>query len=159
MAADSTNRQLAREALAGLLATALTGAGNPVDSVYGYQLGDFGGKSPVVLVVSGGSARAQAGLGSARHANRFRLTLMTFVAAADAGAGWSEQDVEDRLDLIDKQIADVLADNRGKKQDASLPWDYIALEADAFTDIRPAVVGGKAYWLETTSVIVEVKDV
>lgn len=159
MPANSVDRRTAREALAGLLGAALTGVGKPVQAVYGYQLGDFGGASPVVLVVSGGSAREQAGLGSARHANRFRLTVLAFVAAADSAAGWSEQAVEDRLDAIDKALADVLADNRGKRQNPGLAWDYIALEAGAFTTVAPAVVGGAAYWMETSSVIVEVKDV
>lgn len=158
MSSDTANREASRDKLAALLQTALVGTGKPAAAVYGYQLGDFGGQSPVVLVVSSGTKRVQGNLGvGAKNRNEFRLTLMNFVSAADTGTSWTEANVEDRLDLLEKMESDVLADNRGKANDASLPWHYIEASED-YSQIAAVTIGGARYWLETFEVIVTVKD-
>jgi len=128
-----------------------------VQAVYGYQVGDSA-KTPFVMMVSNGSMREQYTLGAQKHKNRFRLLVMNFVPGPDAASGWTEQNVEDKLDAIEKAEADVLANNRGKKDNPALAWDYVALE-EAFSEIHPATVGGKKYWMEIANVIVGVKDV
>ena len=55
-------RETARDALAALLETALVGSGLPAQAVYNYQIGDFQGQSPVVVVSSGPSERVVRGL-------------------------------------------------------------------------------------------------
>jgi len=106
-----------------------------------------------LLVTSAGSDRKRRGLSDTKYRNPFYFDLMTFVAEADAAAGWTEQEVEDRLDLIDKMIADVIADNRNTANWHSLDFD------DTPTQILPAVVGGNPYQLEITRIVAEVFDV
>ncbi len=156
---SSVNRETCRDKLATLLSTALVGMGLPAQAVFGYRVGDFAGASPVVVVTVGGSLRNQATLGvGAKNKNIFKLNVYSFVSAANAATSWTEQNVDDRLDLLDKAIADVIADNRGKSNDASLPWDYLELAEDAFSEIVPVTIGGATYWRELYSVIVTVKD-
>ena len=156
MSANSVNRQAVRDGLASVLTTALTPG--TLKAVFGYPVGDAGGVAPFVVVMSEGSQRAQWTLGAQKHKNAFRLSLVTFVAAADSATGWTEQNAENQLDLIEKSIADVLADNRGKKNNPALAWDYIALEEGQFTTVRQETVGGAKYLIEMASVIAEVKD-
>lgn len=155
MPAASVNRETCRDALASKLNTALVPT--IAAAVYGYQVGDPAGLWPFVVVVSDGSKRGQWTSGAAKSRNFFKLTIMGFVPAAESASGWTEAEVDDKLDLIDKTLSDVLADNRGKKNDATLPWDYIEL-ADDFSTIRPATVATQKCWLEIWSVIVEVRD-
>jgi hypothetical protein len=155
MAANSASRQTSREKLAALNTTAMVPT--ILKAVFAYQVGDPSGNWPFQMIVSQGSRRQQWTMGAQRHNNKFGLTVISFVPAADAATGWTEQNVEDRLDLIDKTIADVLADNRGKKNNPTLPWNYIAL-ADEQTRILPGNVANRKCWLEITPVIVEVID-
>ena len=111
MAANTANRETVRDAFAALLSTALTGTGNPVQVVYNYPIGKIE-QSPTVCVASSGTARLRAGIGDSRWNSYFVLEVFTFIRDADAANGWTEAEVEDQLDLIDKEIADCVADYR-----------------------------------------------
>lgn len=153
--ADAATRETVRKALAGLLEAALVGTGLPVESVYDRHVSEFGAsgfESPVVLVLSGGSQRERRGLGSQVYRSFFRLDVLVFVSDAISAESWTDADVEDRLDLIEKQIADVLAENR-----STTNWQDIKHET-GFTNIVPAKLGGHSYKMETIPVIVEVHD-
>jgi len=153
VAANASNREAVRDAFASLLATALVGVGLPVKAVYGYQAGDFGGKSPVVLVMSNGSRRERHGVGTLLYRTYHRLLVLVFVADAISGQSWTDNDVEDRLDLIEKMIADVVADNR-----KTANWEHLEHDA-SFSSIAPALLGdGHTYKLEMINVIAEVFD-
>ncbi len=154
--ANAANRETVRDALTALLSSALTGTGNPVQSVYGYHISEFGAdgfESPVVLVLSNGSQRERRGLGSQVYRTFFQLSVLVFVSDAIAAESWTDANVEDRLDLIEKEIADVLAENR-----STASWQDIK-HAPAPTTILPAKLGGHSYKMETIPVIVEVHDV
>lgn len=154
--ANAANRETVREALTALLSSALTGVGNPVQAVYGYHISEFGGdgfESPVVLVLSSGSQRERRGLGHQVYRTFFRLELLVFVSDARVAESWTDAEVEDRLDLIEKEIADVLAENR-----STASWHDIKHVPGNFTNIVPAKLGGHSYKMEMIPVIVEVHD-
>jgi len=150
MAADVTNRETVRDALATLLETALTGSGNPAQAVYAYQVGDFGGRSPVVVVSSAGSERDHRTMGERYH-NFFYLNVYVFVLYADPGTDWGEDNAEDRVDLLEKEIADVLMDNFSTDD-----WVYIQLDGRSVRD--SVEIGGQEYIREVIPVRVEVYD-
>lgn len=112
MSANTVNRETVRDAFATLLGTALVGTGKPVSVVYNYPIGKIE-QTPTVLVASGGTARQSLGIGDTKKFNSyFVLEVFTFVRDADTAGSWTEAQVEDQLDLIDKYIADCVADNR-----------------------------------------------
>lgn len=149
MAADSTNRETVRDALVTLLSSALTGAGNPAQAVYGYQVGDFQGQSPVVVVASAGSQREPFQLRGQR--NLLYFNIFVFVLFDDPDTDWDEDDAEDRIDLIEKEIADVVIDNR--KTDN---WTHIRLEGRSTVDSLQ--IGGSEYRREVITVRIETVD-
>ena len=105
----SVSREAARDALTGLLQAALVGTGKPAQAVYGYQVGAFGGQSPVVVVASGPVLRERRGFGACWHTT---ATLLVFVFVAYAAAdGWTEANAEDALDSIEAAVADVVLAN------------------------------------------------
>jgi hypothetical protein len=107
MGFNSDNRETLRDALATLLTTALVGTGLPAQHVYGYPIGDFGADSPVVVIDSAGSERVRETTSSIWR-DWFHLNVIVFVACVNAAG---EADAEDKLDLIEKKVADALIDN------------------------------------------------
>lgn len=156
MPSNTANREACRDQLATLLGTALTGVGKPVQAVYNYRPTDVAGASPVVMVLSAGTAsRQKHGIGNVtRYHSRFLLNILVFVMDASTSDAWTRNNVEDALDAIEKTIADVLSDNR----EVSGIWNYIEHGAEG-SRILPAVLGGKQYLMEPIPVLVEVIDV
>lgn len=156
MPSNTSNRETCRDELASLLTTALTGTGKPVQSVYNYRPLDVAGASPVVMVLSAGTRqRTKRGIGNTtRYHSIYLLNVLVFVMDANATDSWTRNNVEDQLDLIEKSIADVLADNR----ESSGKWNYIE-HGEGGSQILPAVLGGKQYLMEPIPVLVEVIDV
>jgi hypothetical protein len=136
----ATNRETARDSLTTLLTSALVGTGKPAQAVYGYKVGDFQGQSPVVLVTSAGSERAEATYSQWR--NTFSLSIMVFVLYADPATGWGEDDAEDRLDLLEKTIADTLRANYSYAGG----WDRIIV--DGASQVLEVDLAGDQYLLE-----------
>jgi hypothetical protein len=139
MSANTVNRETVRDAFATLLGTALVGTGLPVSVVYNYPIGKID-QTPTVCVASSGTARQRAGIGDARWNSYFVLEVFTFVRDADAAGNWTEAQVEDQLDLIDKKIADCVADNR-----VNVNWNNISFvmdnesipsQSEIFTDVE-----------------------
>jgi len=149
----AANRETVRDAVAALLESELTGTGNPVQAVYAYQVGDFGGRSPVVVVSSAGSERPAMTFSGNRAT--FYLNVHVFVLYSDEG-DWGEDDAEDRLDWIEKEIAAVVDANRGPTDD----WQQLAygeLTAEAGRSRCGSVaVGGLEYRTELVPLRVEV---
>lgn len=153
MAANTANRETARDALTALFTAALVGAGKPVQAVYGYQASDFDGQSPVVVVLSSGVYRMRYTLKSTRYKSFFNLEVIVFVADAISDDSWTDANVEDKLDEVEKEIADVLADNRFNNS----KWSDIRM-SDEGSQILPANVGGDSYKMEVIPIIAEVID-
>lgn len=106
MAANSISRETVRDAAATSLATALVGTGKPCQAVYGYNVGDFAGLSPVVVVMSGPTERVK-NFSDQTYDAWVHLYFQSFVKRSMP----DEDDAEDRLDLIEKTIADWMMDN------------------------------------------------
>jgi hypothetical protein len=150
MAANSTNRETVRDAFVALLTSGLVGSGKPVQAVYGYQTGDFNSQSPVVVVSSSGSEREKFTLKAQRSLLYFNIFV--FVLYSDK-ADWGEDDAEDAVDLIEKEIADLVRDNR---QTAN--WTDLQLEGRSLLSSLRMTLGGEEYRLETMTVRMEVID-
>lgn len=152
MAADTRNREASRDALAALLSTALTGSGKPVVAVYGYKPRALDGRGPYVLVMSAGTQREKKAIGSVKRKNHFRLLVVTLVLDASADDSWTPQQVDDTLDLVDKELADTLADNERTND-----WHKLDLDED-FSVIAPTKEFGASYMSEAHIALVEVHD-
>lgn len=138
----SGSRKQAREYLAGQLQGALVGTGLPAQAVYAYQVGDFQGQSPVVVVSSGGTLRERFTFKGTKPS--YTLTVHVFVLYADETGAWTEENAEDALDDIEELIAGVLAANQ-----RSPYWEAISARAPSQTS--SVMVGGKEYRTEITS--------
>lgn len=135
MASDVTNRETVRDAFTSLLSTALVGSGLSVQAVYGYKIGDFQGQSPVVVVASSGTGRGMAAFDSA--GSDVFLDVWVFVLYNDEG-DWDEADAEDRLDLIEKEICDVVIDNHSTA-------NWIDADYEARSTVDDVAIGGQEY--------------
>ena len=145
----STSRQTAREGLAALLQAALVGAGLPAQAVYDYQVGDFQGASPVVVVSSAGSERSRASLGACWHTTVY-LWVHVFVLYSDGT--WTEADAEDKVDAIEAAIADVVLANSSY----SGYWDKLIYDEPTLLD--GVEIGGVEYRREVIRLRAEVNE-
>ena len=87
------------------------------------------------------------------HGAQFHFELQIWVLYADPGAtpAWTEADAEDRLDLIEKEVAEVIEDNAA----VNGYWDDIDYEGrSVVADVSTR--GGAAYLLEKIPVLVEI---
>lgn len=142
MAADSYNRKTARQALAALFETALVGTGKPCEAFYRYRVGDWLGKSPICVLNSSGSKRPKisAGISALRNITLY-FDLYVFVAYADQSTGWTDESSEDKLDDIEKAIADVIADNERNNSN----WESLTMGDRSETAEFVRIVGGMSY--------------
>jgi|FLYN01.1.fsa_nt_gi hypothetical protein len=134
----SADRGLIRTTFASLLQQALVGTGKPAQAVYDHQVGDFGGQSPVVFVASAPIRRPPLTARGGRAT--VRLDVWVLVLYADPASGWTEADAEDRLDAIERAIAEVV---RANQVNAIARWqaiDYAEATAPDFIEI-----GGPTY--------------
>jgi len=150
MSADGVNRETVRDQLTALLSTALVD-GSTASVVYGYKVGDFNKQSPVVVVTSAGTDRGDKWLGASVRNVWALFNIYVFIRYAIEGTAWGEDDAEDRLDLIEKKIADVLTDNAF----LSGYWDKVEYQSstDAQQDVE---VGGVEYRREIIPIRVRV---
>lgn len=162
MTSNAINRETARDYLATLLNADLVTTRGYAVAVYGYMKSKLGGLSPVVIVASAGSAREQKGMGTDKHRNRFRYIVKVLVRDADTAAGWTEQAAEDRLDLLEKTIADVVMNNRSQAQNVAVPWQRLHLESFESGEFSRLVfipdIDGAPYIMEEIPVIAEMHD-
>ena|SRR5688500_10508414 len=148
MASNVINRETVRKQFAALLAAALVGPGKPAEAVYDHQVGDFEGKSPVVVVTSGGTGR---GSSVVANTTAFLLDAVTFVAYALEDGSWTEAQSEDRLDLLEKSIADVV-------KDANDSGIWLSVEFNGESETDGAEIGGVEYRYEVIPLRITVWD-
>lgn len=132
----SVSRETLRDALAQLLTTELTGTGKPVQTVYNYQVADFAGASPVVVVTSGPMERIRHGMGACWR-SAATIDIHVFVAYSAPG-GWTEANAEDALDTIEALIADVVLANN-----TTANWHGLRYDIPTLPD--SVEVGGEEY--------------
>jgi hypothetical protein len=140
------NRETVRDAMATLLETALVGTGLPVQAVYNYRPGDFGGQSPVVVVSSSGSERPRFTAAGGR--TTVFLQVDAFVLYSDEDT-WGEDEAEDRIDLIETTIAETVHANQ-----YTTNWE--AADYAARSERIDVEIGGLEYVREMIPLRVEV---
>jgi hypothetical protein len=133
------DRKTLRKAYATLLQNNLVGSGLPVQAVYSYQVGDFGGKSPVVIVSSGGALRQRLTFTGSQPI--FWLNVHVFILYATEDKSWTEEMAEDALDTIENALASI---NDLNQHGAC--WDAVTQEERSRTD--SIVIGGLEYRVE-----------
>jgi hypothetical protein len=154
MSADVPNRSAARKALGGLLKTALTGSGKPAQEVYSYAIDDFEGQSPVVAIASGPAIRTKVASSGRNLAvdSTFMLDIHLFVQYTKVAEGvhgnvsWTEEQSEDQLDALEKEVYDTLVDNALNSN-----WEYILSGEESIMD--PVVIGTTEYRHEIIKVM------
>lgn len=156
MSANAANRETVRDAIATGLGTALVGDGLPCAEVLNYDKGLID-LAPSLRVLSGGSARNQHGQGSENYRNKFRIVLRWYVPDASTDDSWTELNVEDTLDEIDRRVANWVMDNINTAN-----WHRLMYPLEQMSTIAPAMpvkdAGGNVYMMEETVLIAEVYD-
>ena len=149
MTTTMIDRATLRIAVATLFTNDLVGAGKPVKTVYSYGVKDLKGESPVVTVSSAGSYRR-----NPEHSDRGGslafLDANIFVLYAEPTSGWTEANSDDRLDLIEKKIAEIVANN-AEGPATNRPW--LSLDFAGRSEITPVILGGKDYDWETIPLV------
>jgi hypothetical protein len=137
------SRETVRKAFATLLESGVTQA----QDVYPYQVGDFNGQSPVLVVTSGGTERRNLTLRN--RIPKYWFDIHVFVLYAEPDASWGEDDAEDALDNIEQAIATIIDANQ---QTAN--WSKIDYDGRSKAD--SLVIAGTEYRHEVIPVVVEV---
>jgi len=112
----ATNREIERDALVALVNANMVGSGLPLQACYGYQDAKSwpGKQSPVLIISSGGSERIKNAASTGGWITTFYFHADAFVLYADDT--WTEADCEDRLDLIDVELFELLQANSHSKK-------------------------------------------
>lgn len=131
----STSRETARDALVGLLTTALVGGGLPAKTVIGSAVGDLKGITPLVAVLSGGTLR------ESQPIDRATFMLEVQVWVVRKATGWTAAQAEDALDSIEALIAGTYDANRGTS-------DWAIVQYAGETRVQEVDVAGVMYYLE-----------
>lgn len=138
MPADAANRKDCREELENLFNNV-----SIAENVYGFETVNVEGNSALVIT-SNGTRRMNSGINDTRFRNEFLFEVLTFVKKANTlvdsqtGTNWTERDVENKLDEMDKAIADVIADNRANNK-----WTFIE-----FTDDYSDIIAGRERFVD-----------
>lgn len=154
MPADIATRKNVRSKLKELFDAAMVGVGKPVFAVYDHERRKLDGESPVVLILSGGWAPNIRWIGTQKFRTVIRIVVHVYVLDVLEDGSWTEPDVEDKLDEVAKEIADVIGDNQG----VIGYWNRIEFD-DSQSSIMPvADVGGVRYTRESFVLFAEVQD-
>ena len=137
------NRETVRDALVVLLDAKLDGI---VYEVVGHKLTSIEGKSPVVAVNSFGSDRPR--MTFQGNQTKFHLIISSLVLASDE-ATWTPALAEDKLDIIEKNIAEVIQDNQ-------ITGDWKVLEYAGSSVVGDVALEGKPYIIEEIEIIATV---
>lgn len=147
----AVNRELVRDKLAKLLEDTLVTTEEIVEEVYNRKVDDPQGKSPIVCVLSAGTGRPPNTFGTHGAEFHFEIQVWVLYADPDATPAWTEALAEDRLDLIEKEVAEVIENN------AAVSGFWNDIDYDGRSIVADVTVrGGDAYVLEKIPVLVEI---
>ena len=136
-------RETVRDALTVLLSAGVSSA----QAVYGYQVGDLGGQSPVVCCYSAGSHRTP--LTQQGNQTFIYLNIDSYVLYRDPESAYGEDEAEDVLDAIEQEIASVIESNR-----RATNWGH--LNYDSASTVLKVDLGGTFYLWESIPVVARV---
>ena len=143
------SRATVRKAVAALF-TPLVQSGL-VQVVYDYQVGDLQGQSPVIVVVSGPAKHEKITERSGTETHHVINVHLLVLYATEDGA-WTEEMSEDKIDAVEKAVADVLIDNAFTE-----PW--VELTMGDFSEVTAMLVGNVTYRHEAVSTDVHTRGV
>lgn len=143
----NTNAATIRKTFAALLESARVADDLTAEVVYDYEKGDLGQRRVVVEVTSRGSNRPRLTL-QGRRTTTF-MDVLILVAYWDDD-GWSEDDAEDRLDLLEAEVIDVVDTNTSKTGS----WRHMDLANRSTTEF--VIIGGLEFKRMTIPLQVEV---
>lgn len=138
---------ISRRAVREALAAGLTEACASAEAVYACGVSEFGSRWPVVRVMSRGSERPA--ITAAGIRSRFTFLVDVWVLYRDGAAGWSEQDAENALDGLEREIIGWLSEN----QVGGL-WTAIYYDGRSAVDV--VSIAGEPWLTEAIQVTAEV---
>jgi hypothetical protein len=147
------SRETVRDEIVTAVAAAVAGTGKPFSSVYGYQKGDLGGESPVLLVLSGSIQRQIDGVGTKRYYNFITLELQILVYDGDENQPLTEQEREDKIDACEAALANYFKDHQSGTSYLALAYTP---EPTQITEVT--YLDGNPYRLEVAQLKLEAKD-
>lgn len=137
-------RSKSRIALAGLLSAGLPDG----TTVLKYRKADPKGVSPMVQVVSGGTARPKATLRGSFPQHDLRIYVL--VLHSDPEGSWTEEMAEDKLDQLEDMISEII--DRNQKVEGV--WKSISYAEGSIAE--RVQIGGVPYLLEVIPLQIEV---
>lgn len=142
-----TDRNDVRLAVATAARTALASL-VPSGNVLANLPGAFGGATPLVLVLSGGSGRKPSEFG-AKDLPTFLLSVRTYVLLSTPDGTWTKEDAEARLDAIEAGVARMCLDYQQTATWQNIQYSGVSRVEDVMT------IDGFVYRRETIPLIVE----
>lgn len=133
------NRETVRDALAALLEARLVIDLGIVELVVNHKVSDLGANSPVVAVLSAGSDRTR--MTGAGSQTAFYLDVQVWTLYSD-GDTWTVAEAEDRADLVERRIAEVVEANQRTEHWEAIDYAERSIAADVTSS------GGVPYLLE-----------
>lgn len=150
MTMDVTNRETIRDALYTLLSSGLVGAGKYVQSMTAYEPDpeEIKGKSPVAWISSGPTQRIKTAI-SLRTKSGY---VFVFQVAVRLDGTLTPAQVDDRLDLIEKEAADILLEDANR---STANWSNMEIgeSTPGYT-----MIGGSEYRIELTPITIDGRD-
>jgi hypothetical protein len=140
------SRETVRDAFYALLDTELQGPPKLAEVVCNYQLANFQGRSPIVMIYGGGAFRPRATVVGGK--SEFRLWIALYVSHHSEGS-YTELDAEDRLDALEQAVAEVVHANFQTEL-----WNALRYELSSV--IEAVNVSGIVYLREMVPLLVEV---
>jgi hypothetical protein len=149
MASNVINRSIIRDDVYDLLSPALVGTGKPAQAIYKSLPSSFGGAATAVVVASKGSNRGKIANKADISKTVFDLDVLVYTMYG-TGSTWTDDNMADAGDAIEKAIADVIIDNNVNET-------WMNLEYRGKSEIqRSVMVGSAEYQVELIPLSVEV---
>lgn len=148
MASNVPNRKTIRQALATLMAADLVGVSKAAKKFYGYKPAKFDAEITHIIVLTSASANRERQAQPVRSHSILSFEIWLFVLYA--AENWTEEDSEDKLDDMEKEVSDWLLDNA----DNNANWQGITLGKTEYDIVSS--LGGIAYRQEVIPIDVQV---
>lgn len=149
MTTTFVDRSAVEEKLAQLLTAKLVGTGKPAQAVYDYDPDDIGKQSPVVIVESLPSNRRNP-FKSQRAQSLIFVNVHVLIVYANPDDHWTARDSRKALNLIEKGVCEVVADNN--ETDTWMNLDFNG--SGTYNDIP---MSGQQYRYEVIPLAAEVR--
>jgi hypothetical protein len=127
MAANSINPKTVTDALLALIQTALV----PTDiaqEVIDYWTANLDGQISVAMILYAGEDPQSKQLDGSKLDTWVHIEIHVWVLYKHDASSWTPSNAETRRAAIATAIKNVVVDNRGKAQNANVPWDFLTFD-------------------------------